>query len=100
MYEQEVFNMSKFTIIGGLLCLGGLLLIGFQAISSMMTAGDIAWQSLSIVDIVNAEYLKWIDGISWHGIQKIIKYIASMPLYILLFAVGAATLVVGGITDK
>jgi len=92
--------MSKFTIIGGLLCLGGLLLIGFQAISSMMTAGDIAWQSLSIVDIVNAEYLKWIDGISWHSIQKIIKYIASMPLYILLFAVGAATLVVGGLTDK
>jgi len=63
--------MSKFTIIGGLLCLGGLLMIIFQAVSSMMTVGEIAWQSLSIVDIVNAEYLKWIDGISWHSIQKI-----------------------------
>jgi len=70
--------MSKFTIIGGLLCLGGLLMIIFQAVSSMMTVGEIAWQSLSIVDIVNAEYLKWIDGISWHSIQKIIKYIASL----------------------
>jgi len=92
--------MSKLNIIGGLLCLAGLLLVGFQAISSMMTPEDIVWKSLSIVDIVGAEYLKWIDGISWHSIQKIIKYIASMPLFILLLCVGGATLVVGGLTQK
>lgn len=92
--------MSKFTIIGGLLCLAGLVMVVFQAVSSMMTAGEIVWKSLSIVDIVSAEYLKWIDGISWHSIQNLIKYIVSMPLYILLFGGGAATLVVGGLTDK
>ena len=50
--------MSKYYIVGGLLCLGGLLLIGFQAISSIMTPGEIVWKSLSIAGIVDAEHLK------------------------------------------
>jgi len=92
--------MSKFNIIGGLLCLAGLVMVLFQAVSSMMAPGEVVWKSLSIVDIVNVEYLQWIDGISWHSIQNILKYIASMPLYILLLCVGGATLVVGGLTQK
>ena len=92
--------MSKFNIIGGLLCLAGLVMVLFQAVSSMMAPGEVVWKSLSIVDIVNVEYLQWIDGISWHSIQNILKYIASMPLYILLLCVGGATLMVGSLTQK
>ena len=92
--------MSKYYIVGGLLCLGGLLLIGFQAISSIMTPGEIVWKGLSIAGIVDAEHLKWIDSISWYSIQKIIKYIATMPLYILMLCVGVLSFIIGGLVDK
>jgi len=65
--------MSKYYILGGLLCLGGFVLAVFQTISSMMTPGDIVFKSFGIVDVLDATYLKWIDGISWHGIQKNLK---------------------------
>jgi hypothetical protein len=92
--------MSRYYIVGGLLCLGGLLVLLYQTISSMMTPGDIVFNSLGIVDVLDATYLKWIDGISWHGIQKTLKYITTMPMYILLLGTGAFTMVVGGVVDK
>jgi len=92
--------MSKYYLLGGLLCLGGLVLVGFQAISSMMTPGEIVWKGLSMVDVLDAAYLKWIDGISWHSIQKNLKYITTMPVYILLLGTGAFTMVVGGVVEK
>ena len=92
--------MSKFYILGGLLCIGGLMLVGFQAISSMMTAGKIVWKSLSLVKVVGIEHLKWIDGISVHFLQNFLKYITTMPLYILLLCVGGLSFIVGGVVDK
>ena len=93
-------GMSKYYIVGGLLCISGLIIVGFQAISSMMNPGEMVWKSLSIAGIVDTEYLKWIDGISWYRIQKIMKYIVKMPLYILLLCVGGLSFVVGGLIDK
>ena len=92
--------MSKYYIIGGLLCLGGLLMVIFQAVSSMMTPGEIVWKSLNIAGIVDMENMKWIDSISWHSIQKIINYIATMPLYLLLLCAGGFSFIVGGFVDK
>ena len=92
--------MSKYYILGGLLCIGGLMLVGFQAISSMMTPGEIVWKSLSISSIIDAEHLKWIDGVSWYHIKKMLKYLTTMPLYILLICLGAVTFVIGGLADK
>ncbi len=92
--------MSKYYIVGGLLCIGGLVMVGFQAISSMMTPGEIVWKSLNIAGIVDAEHLKWIDSLSWYSIKKIIKYIVTMPLYILLLCVGGLSFAVGGLVDK
>ena len=92
--------MSKFNIVGGVLCFGGLLLIGFQAVSSMMNPGELVWKSLSLVDVVDAEHLKWIDNISWGSIQNGIKYIATMPLYILLLCGGVLSFIFGVFTKK
>ncbi len=92
--------MSRYYILGGLLCLGSVVVLLFQAISSMMVPGEIVWKSFSIVDVLDATYLKWIDGISWHGIQKNLKYITTIPVYILLLVTGAFTMAVGGVVDK
>ncbi|MBW1895094.1 MAG: hypothetical protein JRI91_15590 [Deltaproteobacteria bacterium] len=92
--------MSKYYMIGGMLCVGGVIMVIFQAVSSMMTAGDIVWKSLSLVDVISTEYLAWIDGISWQSIQKNIKYITTIPLYLLMLSVGCLSMVVGGVVDK
>ena len=92
--------MSKYYLVGGLLCITGLLLIIFQAVSSMMTPDEIVWKTLSFVDVIDAAYLQWIDNISWHSIQKSLKYIATMPLYILSLGAGVFSFMVGGFVDK
>jgi len=92
--------MNKFTLLGLILVgLGGLIL-GFQAISSMMTAGDIEWQTLSLVNVTGPETLTWVNGISMQMAQKGLKYVVTMPLYLLSFALGVLMLIAGGFISK
>ncbi len=92
--------MSKYYLFGGLLSIGGVVLVLCQAISSMMTPGEIVWKRLSIVDIVDAEYINWLDDVPLDAIQSISQYITTMPLYILLVAVGICLFIVGGLVQK
>jgi hypothetical protein len=92
--------MTKYNIVGGLLCLGGLLLVLFQTVSSIMTPGEIVWKSLSIVDIFDPENFKWIDTISWGSIQKFLTYIVTMPLYLLLICAGVLSFIIGVLVKK
>jgi len=81
--------MSKLTIIGVASWLIGGLLLGFQAISTLMQTGDeYVWESLSLVDVFGKDNFKWIEGISYASIQSAASYVSTMPLYLLLFAVG------------
>ena len=81
--------MSKLTIIGVASWLIGGLLLGFQAISTLMQTGDeYVWDSLSLVDVFGKDNFKWIEGISYASIQSAASYVSTMPLYLLLFAMG------------
>jgi hypothetical protein len=92
--------MNKFTLIGLLfLGLGGCIL-GFQAISSMMTVGDITWKTLNLVEATGPETLAWVNGISMQLVQKALRYLVTMPLYLLSLAVGGIFLIVGGFISK
>lgn len=92
--------MNKFTLLGLIfLGLGGCIL-GFQAISSMMTAGEVVWKSLNLVDVAGPETLKWVNGMSMQLVQKGLKYIVTMPLYMLSFALGVLMLIAGGFMSK
>jgi hypothetical protein len=92
--------MNKFTLLG-LICLvlGGLIL-GFQAISSMMTAGDITWKTLNLVEATGPETLQLVNGVSIQLVQKGLRYLVMMPLYLLSFAVGVLMLIIGGLFSK
>jgi hypothetical protein len=92
--------MNKFTLLG-LICLvlGGLIL-GFQAISSMMTAGDITWKTLNLVEATGPETLQLVNRISIQLVQKGLRYLVMMPLYLLSFAVGVLMLIIGGLFSK
>lgn len=79
--------MTKYTLMGILACLGGGLLIGFQALSSTM-GSQAVWQSLSLVDIVGEQYFEWMGNSSSGGVERIAEYVVTMPVFILLFCIG------------
>lgn len=89
--------MNKFTMVGLGAWLISLIILGFQAITSLMTEGGGGdwgappggWSELAIVDIVGGERLYWANDFEW------LAYVLTMPLYILLFAVGLLFIVMG-----
>ena len=84
--------MSKFSIIGVLCCLGGCLILGFQAISSVMTPDSI-WENLLLVDLFPPELIDVVDNMSEGVIYSATDYIITLPLYIILFSVGTVFLI-------
>ena len=81
--------MSKLTIAGVASWFIAGLLLGFQAISTLMQTGDeYVWERLALVDVFGKDNFKWIEGISYASLQSAASYISTMPLYLLLFAVG------------
>jgi hypothetical protein len=92
--------MNKFTLIGLILLLVGGCILGFQAISSMMTVGEITWKTMNLVDVTSPQILEWVNGISIQLIQKGLKYIVTMPLYMLSFVMGVVMLIIGGFFSK
>jgi hypothetical protein len=79
--------MTKYTLIGVLSCVGGGLLIGFQALASIMGPKTV-WRSSSIADIVGGQYFEWMGNSSLRGLERLAEYIVTMPLYVLLFCIG------------
>jgi len=84
--------MSKFSIIGVLCCLGGFLILGFQAIASVMTPNS-SWENLTLVGLFPPELLDAIDNMSEGLMYSATDYIITLPLYILLFSVGTVMLI-------
>ena len=93
-------NMNKATLTGILFLIGGGCIIGFQTLSSMMTADEIVWKAMSLVDVTGSDTLAWVTGISIQPIQQALEYIVTMPLYLLFFGVGILMIIIGGFMSK
>lgn len=89
--------MNKFTITGLCAWLVSLVIVGFQAITSLMQQGGTGdwgappggWSELALVDLIGGERLYWAADYEW------LSYIFTMPLYILLFIVGLLLIILG-----
>ncbi|UCD90713.1 MAG: hypothetical protein JSW04_04595 [Desulfobacterales bacterium] len=93
--------MSKLTVAGVASWLIAGLLLGFQAISTLMQTGDeYVWERLSLVEVFGKDNFKWIEEISYASIQSAASYISTMPLYLLLFAVGLLFFVINFVKPK
>ncbi len=89
----------KLTTLGLLSCACGLLLLGFQALSSLMHTENV-WKQISIISISDSKYFTWIDSASWFGLEKIAAYLVTMPLFLLLIAIGVLLLIIGGLKGR
>lgn len=92
-------NMSKLAGSGLFLCGGALVLLLFQAISSLMKI-EISYENLSLVDCFGADSFAWLEGLSWFGMEKILNHMVTMPLFVLLLCVGIFFLVLSGFVKK
>lgn len=99
--------MSKLTIAGLVSLLASGIILGFQAISSLMdpsatsiAKGKTAWKSLTLANSIGPEYFEWIDSITWTSIQSIANYIVDMQLYLLLLCIGILCFVINAFTSR
>jgi hypothetical protein len=53
-HSWRSFDLSKYNLLGGLFVISGFLMVLFQAISSMMTAGEIVWKKVGLMDVIDA----------------------------------------------
>ncbi|MBW1892294.1 MAG: hypothetical protein JRI91_01165 [Deltaproteobacteria bacterium] len=88
--------MSKFSLIGVLCWIGGVLTLGFQAISSLMGT-DAVWENFTLIETFPPEMVDAIDNMSEGLIQSATDYIITAPLYIILFCAGTVLLVLSSI---
>jgi len=79
--------MTKYTLIGVLSCVGGGLLIGFEALSSIMGTKAV-WRNSTLVDIVGEQHFEWMGNASLVGLERVAEYIVTLPLFVLLFCIG------------
>ena len=90
--------MSKFTITGLLSWLLGLLLLGFQGISTLMNE-EASWDNLNLTDIVEPQYLEWVSQLPADFLKNMANYIISMPLFALLFCVGTIAFIINAFVE-
>lgn len=76
--------MSKFSFMAFMFLIGSILLLGFQSIARLMgTQGE--WKGFNMIKLFGPKYFNWIDDISFYGLEQILLFIASMPLFVFLF---------------
>ena len=87
--------MSKLTLLGLALCLGGLLMVGFQKLSTLMgtLSTGTAQEATTIKKLVDPDNLSWINNISVDFVKNAADYLITMPLYILLLCLGVICLI-------
>ena len=89
--------MSKFYTIGGVALVGGLVVLLFQTISSIMTPGVVVWKSITLMSVLDPLYLNWVQSVSWEGMKQFLEYFLSLPLYLLLIGSSSLSFLLGGI---
>ena len=99
--------MSRLTVTGIVCCLASAVVLGFQAITTLMdpsassiTRKSMAWKKITIVGLIGKSNLEWINTISWESIQNLLNSAVNMPLYLLLLGIGIFCLILGVATSK
>lgn len=90
--------MGKLTATGLISIAAGLVVLGFQMISSLMEHSG--WQQLSLHTLLDRKYLGWLDGASFLGLETMALYLVTMPLFLLLVGLGVVLLAISFFTGK
>ena len=76
--------MLKISQLGFISLFGSILLLLFQAISSLANKNFI-WEKLRLVDILDSKLYSWTGGITFFYFNHFVDYILNLQLFIFLF---------------
>lgn len=76
--------MLKISQLGFIALFGSIILLLFQAISSLVNKNFI-WEKLKLVDILDSKFYSWTEGITLFYFNHFVDYILNLQLFIFLF---------------
>ncbi len=80
--------MNKYTIVGLLAWLVGILILGFQSLGTFMEQ-EVSWKNANLIDLVGPEPFNWALGYGW------LYSVFEAPVYILCFGLGLFFILMG-----
>jgi hypothetical protein len=92
--------MNRYLLLGLIFSLGGGLLVLFEGIGAMMTAGDIVFKTSSPVELLGGQAFAWIDRIPLALVQDLLDSLVAQPAWMILVALGVVCFVLAGITSR
>ena len=92
--------MNRITLLGIILLVGSGFALVSQGIKSMMTAGVIEWETLSLEKLVGPDTFYWIDDMSAGILQSSADYLVAAPIFLILLVPGIFFLILGGFLSK
>jgi hypothetical protein len=91
--------MSSLTKLGLIFLLAGVLVLGYQGISTLMgadrTAEDLVWEKLSLADVFGGLDNESFEETSFWGMGDTLKFLAEAPLFLWLFGLAFFCFLVG-----
>ncbi|MBW2409377.1 MAG: hypothetical protein JRF72_06225 [Deltaproteobacteria bacterium] len=91
--------MSGLTKLGLIFLLAGVLVVGYQGISTLMGANrmadDIVWEKLSLADVFDGLDSEFFEDSSFFGMGDILKFLADAPLFLWLFGLAFFCFLIG-----
>ena len=88
--------MGKIKWLGILSLLGGLVLVGFQGIASIMKEGA-EFTNHTLVSVFGEASFDWIEAFPIAALRSSLDSLAEAPLYIVLICLGVLLLVIHGL---
>jgi len=80
--------MNKYTVIGLIAWLAGIVMVGFQAIADLMEQ-QLSWRDISLVDLLGQDKFYWAVDYSW------LYSVFVQPIYVVLFGLGLLFIILG-----
>ncbi|MFH1982819.1 MAG: hypothetical protein ABIL58_13325 [Pseudomonadota bacterium] len=92
--------MNRLTLIGIITLVASGVTLIFQAVSSMMTVGEIVMEHVSLESFFGVDTFYWIDDLPWGFLQQSADYIIQVPIFLGLAAIGVILLIIGGFVSR
>jgi hypothetical protein len=80
--------MNKYTMLGLLAWLGGIVILGFQSLGTFMEQ-EVSWKDMNLVDLLGNEAFTWALDFQW------LYPLFEAPVYMLLFGLGLIFILMG-----
>ena len=94
--------MSALTKLGLIFLLAGVLVVGYQAISTLMGANrmadDVVWEKLSLADVLGGLESEYFEDSSFFGMGNLLKFLADAPVFLWLFGLAFFCFLIGALS--